>query len=90
MHNQKTKEFFSPFKTALYIDNLKKQYIQLVKDYGELVKGYEETDKELDMLVDNYNKLRDMFNELAGYFYNADEIAMGLAKKYNFDWIGEE
>jgi len=81
--NERTKEFFSPFKTAIYIDNLQKQYIKLAKDYDEL-------DKEIDMLADRFNKLGNMFNELAEYFPNPDEITSILAKKYDFDFIGKK
>ena len=83
MNNQRTKEFFSPFKTAIYIDNLQKKHNNLVRDYIEL-------DKEMDILVDRFNKLGNMFNELAGFFPNPDEVASRLAEKYDFDFIGKE
>jgi len=83
MNNQRTKEFFSPFKTAIYIDNLQRKHNNLVRDYIEL-------DKEMDILVDRFNKLGNMFNELAGYFPAPDEISSRLAKKYDFDFIGKE
>jgi SMC interacting uncharacterized protein involved in chromosome segregation len=80
MNNQKSKEFFTPFKTAIYIDNLQKQYLKLAKDYDEM-------DKEFDELVDRFNKLKDMFNELANYFNDPKAIAEHLAKKYDFDYL---
>jgi len=83
MNNQKSKEFFSPFKKAMYIDNLQKKHNILVMDYIEL-------DNEIDMLADRFNKLVNMFNELAGYFPNPDEVTSRLAKKYDFDFIGKE
>ena len=49
MPNSRTKEFFSPFKTATYIDMIQKKFLALADDYKKM-------DKEFDELAERHNK----------------------------------